>query len=240
MKIVNCQTHGQVSQDSCSWTKATWRVHVVGRRLTRKQTTSRPDNVRPDMSDAAKSKAKQKWAIEKPKLDNARQLRGIFFIEPEDEEFKHTMKNVCRKLEIPMSAAMPWKTPRNCRGETCRSIGKHKAKHACSVDADESMRIRLEGVPQRYHEDHIAAKGMNSLSHVNLVHKFIPMPQALKIPDAKAAVATRKTEQLYKVSTLCLDDHQFIGELSKVCSQIVLKWLYFARIGRPDIPWSVN
>ena len=29
---------------------------------------------------------------------------------------------------------------------------------------------------------------MNSLSHYNLVHEFIPMPQALKIPDAKAAV----------------------------------------------------
>ena len=62
------------------------------RRLTRKQTTLRPDNVWPDMwkhiSDAAKSKAKQKWAIETPKLDNARRLRGIFFIEPNDEEFK--------------------------------------------------------------------------------------------------------------------------------------------------------
>ena len=50
------------------------------------------------------------------------------------------------------------------------------------------MRIRLKGVPQRYHEDHIAAKGINSLSRYNLVHKFIPMPQALKIPDAKSAV----------------------------------------------------
>ena len=42
------------------------------------------------------------------------------------------------------------------------------------------MRIRLEGVPQRYHEDHIAAKGFNSLNHYNLVQKFTPMPQALK------------------------------------------------------------
>ena len=41
------------------------------------------------LSDAAKRKAKQKWAVEKPKL---RQLRGIFFIEPDGEEFKHTMK----------------------------------------------------------------------------------------------------------------------------------------------------
>ena len=62
-----------------------------GERLTRKQTTSRPDNVWQDMwmhvSDAANSKAKQKWAIEKPKLDNARQLCGILFIEPDDEKF---------------------------------------------------------------------------------------------------------------------------------------------------------
>ena len=51
------------------------------------------------MSDPARSTAKQKWAIEKPKLDNVRQLRGIFFIGPEDEEFRHTMKNARRKLK---------------------------------------------------------------------------------------------------------------------------------------------
>ena len=39
-----------------------------------------------------------------------------------------------------------------------------------------------------HHEDHIAGKGNNSLQHYNLVHKFIPMPQAMKIPAAKAAV----------------------------------------------------
>ena len=31
-----------------------------------------------------------------------------------------------------------------------------------------------------------------------------------------------------------------VGELSHVCSQIVLKCLYLTRIGRPDILWSVN
>ena len=31
-----------------------------------------------------------------------------------------------------------------------------------------------------------------------------------------------------------------VGKLSQVCSQIVLKCLYLARIGRPDILWSVN
>ena len=50
-----------------------------------------------------------------------------------------------------------------------------------------------------------------------------------------------------KVSTPCIDDHHFkeeetksVGELSNTCSQIVLKCLYLARIGRPDILWSVN
>ena len=141
------------------------------------------------MSDASKRIAKQKWAIEKAKLENARQLRGIFFIESNDEDF--IMKNARRKLEIPMPAAMPCKTPLNS-GETYCGIVKSKTKHACIVDADESTRIRLEGVPHRYHEDHITAKGINSLSRYNLAHKFIPMPQALKIPDAKAAVEKEK------------------------------------------------
>ena len=54
-------------------------------------------------------------------------------------------------------------------------------------------------------------------------------------------------QKLYKVSTPCIDDHQSkeeelksVGELSSTCSQIVLKCLYLARIGRPDILWSVN
>ena len=59
--------------------------------------------------------------------------------------------------------------------------------------------------------------------------------------------ANKTTQQLYKVSTPCIDDHHFkeeelksVGELSHVCSQIVLKCLYLARIGRLGILWSVN
>ena len=46
------------------------------------------------MSDASKRKEKQKWAIEKPKLDNARRLRGIDLIDPDDGEFKDIMKKM--------------------------------------------------------------------------------------------------------------------------------------------------
>ena len=69
-----------------------------------------------------------------------------------------------------MPAAVPCKTPINSGGETHCGIGKSKTKHVCIVEADESTRIRLEGAPCSYHEDHIAAKGINSLSHKNLVH----------------------------------------------------------------------
>ena len=99
-----------------------------------------------------------------------------------------------------MPAAILCKTPVNCRGETCRCFGKHKTKHDRIVEADESMRIRLEGVPHRYHEDHIAAKGINSLSRYNLVHKFIPILQAIQFPDAKAAVE-KEWEKLEKIPT---------------------------------------
>ena len=60
-------------------------------------------------------------------------------------------------------------------------------------------------------------------------------------------LGNKRTEQLYTVSSACLDDHQFkkeelesVGELSEVCSQIVLKCLYLARSSRPDILWSVT
>ena len=36
------------------------------------------------------------------------------------------------------------------------------------------------------------------------------------------------------------EETKSVGELSNTCSQIVLKCLYLARIGRPDILWSVN
>ena len=71
---------------------------------------------------------------------------------------------------------------------------------------------------------------------------------AKKCVERYCELADNTTQQLFKVATPCLDDHQFreeyelgsVGELSKVCSAIVLKCLYLAPIGRPDILWSEN
>ena len=66
---------------------------------------------------------------------------------------------------------------------------------------------------------------------------------AKKCVERYCELANKTTQQLCKVSTLCIDDHHFneeelksVGEVSQVCSQIVLKCLYLARIGI----WSVN
>ena len=59
---------------------------------------------------------------------------------------------------------------------------------------------------------------------------------------------TRLHNNSTKYSTPCIDDHPLQGRRNKICwrivtstcSQIVLKCIYLARIGRPDILWSVN
>ena len=70
---------------------------------------------------------------------------------------------------------------------------------------------------------------------------------AKKCVERYCELANRTCQQLYKVSTPCIDDHHFkeeelksVGELSKVCFQFVLKCLYLSRIGRLDVLWSVN
>ena len=114
-------------------------------------------------------------------------------------EFKEIIQNARRKLETPMAPAMLFKTSKKCKhGETRGKTNEFKSKFACILEASESKRMRMEESLPNYHEDHIAGRGDNSLQHYNLVHKFIPMPQARKIPAAKAAV-DKEWEKMGKI-----------------------------------------
>ena len=172
-----------------------------GVRLTRKQVTSRPDHLWPEiwktMGRNVQLKEKQKWSNEKLHLENARKLRGTYFIDPEDKEFKETIKNARKKLGTSVAPAMPCKIMK----KNCVSGGSNKIKTrlACILEADESTRLRVGESLPNHHEDHIAGKGDNSLQHYNLVHKFILMPQATKIPAANSAV-DKEWETLEKIS----------------------------------------
>ena len=173
-----------------------------GERLTRKQQTSRPDHLWPEiwktMGKNSKLKEKQKWSNEKLHLENARKLRGIYFIDPEDKEFKETIKNARKKLETSIAPAKPCKIMKKDCGSGASN--KIKTRLACIPEADEFKRLSMGESSPNHHEDHIAGKGNNSLQHYNLVHTFIPVPQAIKNPAAKAAV-DKEWEKLEKIST---------------------------------------
>ena len=123
-------------------------------------------------------------------------MRGIYFIDPEDKDFKETIKNARKKLETSVAPAMPCKIMKNCGSGASNKI---KTKLACILEADESTRMRMGHSIPHYYQDLFAGKGANSLQHYNLVHKLIPMPQAMKIPAAKAAV-DKEWEKLAKIS----------------------------------------
>ena len=104
-----------------------------GERLTRNEKTSRPDNVqicgsvRLMQRNGKRSKSGLSRNQNSTMPDNLEEYSSF---EPNDEEFKLTIKAARRKLEGPMPAGMPCKTPKNSGGETYCCIGKSKTKHA--------------------------------------------------------------------------------------------------------------
>ena len=118
------------------------------------------------MGNNAKLKEKRKWSEVKLHLENARKLRGIYFIDPEDTEFKETIKNARKKLETSVAPAMPCKIMKNCGSG---GSDKNKTKLARTLEADESTSMCMGNSIQHYHQDHIAGKRENSLQHYNLL-----------------------------------------------------------------------
>ena len=96
-----CQTLGEDLQNSL-YQKRNLRKDICGpgERVTKIQTTTRPDYVWPEVwtkiGKAAQNREKQEWAKEKPKLDNARKMRGIYFNDPDDTEHVEILKNARR------------------------------------------------------------------------------------------------------------------------------------------------
>ena len=83
-------------------------VRMADKEANNIQARSPVARIMENMSDSAHRREEQKWAIEKPKLDNARKLRGMYFIDPKDEEFKKTILKRTEK-----SWTFRWKQP--CR-----------------------------------------------------------------------------------------------------------------------------
>ena len=107
MEKGNFQMHGQVSQYSFLEWKATWRSYMVWRGACEEtHNLSFTECTGSYVETCLMRRKRHRWAIEKPKFDNANQFWCIFIIEADDQESQHTMRNARRKLETPMTAAM--------------------------------------------------------------------------------------------------------------------------------------
>ena len=109
----------------------------------------------------AKLKEQQKWSHEKPHLDNARKLRGIYFIDPEN--IKRPLRMLARNWKrqwLPLCLAKIVKNNKNCGNGVSNKV---KSKLACILEASESTRLRMGESLPTHHEDHVAGKGDNSL-----------------------------------------------------------------------------
>ena len=124
MEKENYLMYGQASQDSSYWMKRNLMdTHGAGWDLQEIKKTSRLDDICPEMrtrvSDAAKKKAKQRWTIEKSKFDNARQLKGIFFIQ--------TMKKSSSQSK-PLEESLKFRCQQQCRAKYQeRAVGRPTA-----------------------------------------------------------------------------------------------------------------
>ena len=130
-----------------------------------------------------------------------------WYIDPEDMEFKDTMKNARKKLEVPLESAMPRK---NCysEGETrCTQDNSRKTRHACIIGSPRINETRISKTEARDHEDLSGYKGFTSFTHCNSVHKPIPTRQAMKILDSKAAV-DMEWKKLRKSAGMASDEMQ--------------------------------
>ena len=142
--------------------------------------TSRPDHLWPELLEKkrknAKLKEKQKWSNEKLHLENAWKLRRIYFIDPEDKEFEKPSRTSVRSWKhqsLLLCLAKLWR----------RIVGVvHPTRLACILEACESTKFRMGEPLPILHEDILLEKEKIPDSTNNLVHKFIPMPQVMKIP----------------------------------------------------------
>ena len=193
-------------------------VHTVEYCSTsRIQAMSRPQSVWPlnwsGMSERISAKRKNRIGQKKNlMLRNARKLRAIYTIGPEDKALNETLKNARKRLEVHMdSATMPGKLRNTSRNSSFKAP-KHPQKKTrdehqqgeivCNQSPTQEniqkcLRMQMRGsrVDEKAHNRdskqkimRITFRGFNYLNHYNLVHKPIPLPQAMKISDAKAAV----------------------------------------------------
>ena len=138
----------------------------------------------------ARSRRDKKWSNEKLHLENARKLRGIYLIDPEDKEFKETIKNAHKKLITPMAPAMPCKASKKEKHGTTRGKSNEiKSKLACILEASEPQDCVWKSL-YRIIMRTILQEGDNSLQHKNWYTNLFLNLQPWRFPPQRNVIKT--------------------------------------------------
>ena len=147
-------------------------------RLTKVQTTTRPDHVWlevwSNIGKAAQSREEPEWKKREAKTRQRSTTERNLLYWPRCGRAvqEGDIHSSTRKLVAELNA--PQKIPKTIYGVKW---------NLTNSQGNEWNLLYL-----KITETTFAGKGYTSMSHYNFVHKFIPMPQEMKIPDAKAAV----------------------------------------------------
>ena len=173
-----------------------------GWRLTRRQVTSRPDHLWPELwiklGRNAKLKEELKWSNEKPKLDNARRLRGIFSLTLRTRGSRNPFKMLARNWKC------RWLLPCLARQARRVSMGRPVAK---PMSSNQNLRVSWKpAIPQdclwknlyRIIMRTILQERVTIHCNIKLWYTIFLMLQAMKIPVANAAV-DKEWEKLEKI-----------------------------------------
>ena len=176
----------------------------VNGRETKIVSTTRPDSVWPEvwynMTQKARKKEIEDWAIESSKRAISRTNRGIpeLITDEEHEEYKEALRIAKRKYSIPPAPAMPVKA-RGLFASACQGREQGGAD-----DDGELERSQKE----REHQDHNASVGFASSDYFGLVYTQVPMGEAMRIPQTKQAIDHEwnmrgNIQKVWDVTTVC-------------------------------------
>ena len=185
-------------------------------RLTKIQKSKRPDSIRPEewphLSRKDQLREIALWQEEGPKRQQARDARARHYIEEaEVDEYTKILAKAKEEFGIPIASAMP----------CCGYMMKAKIKQLeDELDATGSISEALDDTnpsdrgdsirnwkqrtlwpnkdAARSHQDKIGESSTASIFFFAMVHKPIPLPKAMKIPAARAAI-DKEWDKLEKV-----------------------------------------
>ena len=131
-----------------------------GRRLTRKQLTSRPDHLWPElwekMGKTAKLKERQKWSYENFNSVTHENYEGSISLTLKTRNSRRPLRMLARNWKHQWLPPCLARSARRIRTGNGYILNRTKSTLACILEPNESMRLRMGESLPNHHEDHIA------------------------------------------------------------------------------------